>query len=328
MSVRAYAPASIGNFAVGFDLLGAALAPIDGTRWGDEVEADSAPDGAFTLDLLGPYADALPAEPGANLVTTAWDVFGRELRKRGISVGGCHVTLDKQLPIASGLGSSASSIAAALYAYNALYGFPLDALTLLRLAGHVEVGASGSLHYDNVAPCLLGGMQLVRPGEPVSTEALPVCGAWLLAVVHPALQVHTRRARQILPSTVLLSSAVSYAQNLAAFVHAMHTGDLELLGAALRDELIEPHRAPLVPGFDQVKLAALQQGALGCSLSGSGPTVFAVAQRERTQAVLEAMMAAFRAGGTPCEGHVCGVDAQGARLMGASVSPPGVAPGS
>jgi homoserine kinase len=315
MMVRAYAPASVGNFAVGFDVLGAALAPVDGTRWGDELQAELDPRGGFTLDLLGPYAHGLPAVASDNLVCSAWDVFSRHLRAAGVPVAGCHVTLDKQLPIGSGLGSSASSITAALVAFNALHGSRLDAPTLLRLAGHVEIGASGSLHYDNVAPILLGGLRLVRPGEPVWADALPFPERWLIAVVHPALQVHTRRARQVLPSTVLLSSAVCYAQNLGAFVHALHSGDDELLRAALRDELVEPHRAGLVPGFEQVKSAALQHGALGCSLSGSGPSVFAVCRRERAALVLEAMRSAFEAAGTTSQGRLCTVDPQGARLI-------------
>jgi len=156
---RAYAPASIGNFAAGFDLMGAALAPLDGSLWGDVVGAEPADEPALTVS--GPYARVLPAEPRHNLVLRTYEIFRKELSGRGIEVPAIAFHLEKNLPRCSGLGSSASSVAATLAACQALLDFPLSAAEVWALAGRAEALVSGSPHLDNVIPCLAGGIQLL-----------------------------------------------------------------------------------------------------------------------------------------------------------------------
>jgi homoserine kinase len=306
--IQAYAPASIGNVAAGFDVLGAALAPLDGAFFGDRVTLTEAAAPAFTVD--GPYAHRLPADPAQNLVLRAQAIFEETFGP----LPAFAVHLHKALPVNSGLGSSAASIVAALAAFNAWVGEPFGPGELLAFAGRAEGSVSGAVHYDNVAPSLLGGLRLIVPGG--KARALPFPSGLAFVVLRPALELSTRDARAALPAAIPLAEAVAYAGNLAAFVQALHAQDSALLGASFRDLLAEPYRAGLVTGFRAVQAAALEQGALGCSLSGSGPAVFAVAEEgAEAEAVAGAMVAAFQAAGVASEAVLCGLDAQGARLL-------------
>ncbi len=325
MSVRAFAPASIGNFAAGFDVLGAAIAPCDGSLWGDIVEIEPS-DGTAPVELQveGPYASALPLNPDHNLAVASYKLLAPKVAERGRRIEPIRMILHKGLPLYSGLGSSASSVVASLVALNAYWGEPFEKVDLLALAGMVEGSVSGAIHYDNVAPSLLGGIQLVTGGiiEPndecprALSERIPFFESWCLAVVHPDLSVPTEMARRILPESIPLKRATVYWGNLAAFVHALHVRDESLAGATLRDVLIEPHRQNLVPGFIAVKRGAFDQGALGCSLSGSGPSVFAVANSlAKGQAVLDEMCRQFEFLGQRCDARLCRVDGAGARVL-------------
>jgi homoserine kinase len=306
-SFRAYAPASIGNLAAGFDVLGAALAPVDGSLWGDVVEAEPAERDSFVVQ--GPYATSLPADPGDNLVLHARLLLQERL---GTALPPLRLTLHKGLPLRSGLGSSSASIVAALLACNAAAGARLEKLELLPLAGRAEGSAAGAVHLDNVAPCLLGGLRLVTGA---GAAALPFPEDLRLVVAHPDLELSTAEARAILPRDVPFELAVEHAGNLAALVHALHAGDHDLLAESLRDLLAEPHRAALVRGFHEVKRAALELGALGASFSGAGPALFAVADVGRALDVGAAMTAAFAAEGVAADSRVCRLDALGARLL-------------
>jgi len=304
----AFAPASIGNVGAGFDSLGAALAPVDGDLWGDVVAVSIAEH--HTLRCIGPYAASLPADPLANLVWIARQVFER---RAGLALPPLAMTLEKRLPVGSGLGSSASSAVAALVALNAAGGRPLGPEQLLHAAGEVESHASDALHLDNVAPILLGGLRLID----IEGRALPLPfpDDLLFVVVSPELTLETRAARRALPEKVPLELAVAHGSNLAAFVHALHTGDRELLGDCLSDFLAEPHRADLVPGFREVQAAALAAGALGCSLSGAGPAVFAIADAARAGGVATAAVDAWRGADVGAAARVCALDRVGARLL-------------
>jgi homoserine kinase len=297
--LRAYAAAGVGNFAAGFDVLGASLAPVDGSLWGDAVEIEAADSPLFTV--AGPFADRLPSDPADNLVVRTRDLFGEIVPLPPLAL-----TLHKGLPVCSGLGSSAASVAATVTALNAWCGEPLDREALLGVAGKAEGLASGSVHLDNVAPALLGGLILVTPsGLP---RGLPFPADLRIVVASPALSLATREARRVLPREVPLSLAVAHAENLAGFVHALHTDDRALLRATLRDLLAEPWRADLVPGFREAQAGALGAGALGCSLSGSGPAVFAVSSEEDASAVAAALegFGAVR---------ICRLDLRGARIL-------------
>ncbi len=309
--IQAYAPASIGNFAAGFDILGAAVADVeDPLRLGDIVTIEPAEQTSF--EAMGPYAGSLPGDPGDNLVVRARDRIAAVLRANGAELPPHHLVLQKRLPLNSGLGSSAASIVAGLLAVNAFAGEPLDEAALYRMAGELEGTFSGGVHYDNTGPSLLGGLLVIAPAGPPCP--LPFPDELRMIVVHPDLELSTAASRAALPREFPRARVVEFAQNLALFVHALHVGDRALLERSLRDPLAEPHRAPLVQGFEQVKRAALDRGALGCSLSGSGPSVFAVAEQGGARAVRDAMVAAFARAGVRADGYVCVLDA-GARLV-------------
>lgn len=297
--LRAYAAAGVGNFAAGFDVLGASLAPVDGSLWGDIVEVEAAEAPRFAV--AGPYADRLPSDPADNLVVRTRDLFAQIVPLPPLAL-----TLHKGLPVCSGLGSSAASVAATAAALNAWCGEPLDRAALLEVAEKAEGLASGSVHLDNVAPALLGGLILVTSaGLP---RSLPFPADLRIVVASPALSLATREARRVLPREVPLALAVAHAENLAGFVHALHTDDRPLLKATLRDLLAEPWRADLVPGFREAQAGALGAGALGCSLSGSGPAIFAVCGEEDAAAVAAALEGF---GAT----RICRLDLRGARIL-------------
>jgi homoserine kinase len=301
-----FAPASIGNLAAGFDVLGVAISPLGESPVGDVVEASAAPHDA--LIASGPFADQLPADGRENLVWRARDAVARQL---GEPLPPLEIRLYKGLPVGSGLGSSAASVVAAVVAIDELLGCPLGVERRLLAAGEAEGHASGSLHLDNVAPALLGGVRLLVPqGTP---RLLPWPGGLTFVLFQPAIRLTTREARAALPATVPLPLAVSHAQNLAALVVALHGGDRALLRGSLRDLLAEPHRAALVPGFRAVQAAALAEGALGCSFSGAGPAIFAVTEAAGAEAVARAGAAAWKSAGISCQWRLCEVDRQGAR---------------
>ncbi len=312
----AYAPASIGNLAAGFDLLGAALAPLDGSLLGDLVHVDHAAESSFRI--TGPFAAALADDTRPNLALRVRDLFVEAVGAGGEEVGPFAITLEKRLPVASGLGSSASSIVATLVALQALCGEPLDGSDLLDLAGRAEGLTSGGTHLDNVAPSLLGGLQLMVPGRDgaPATRRLPWPADLLLVVVHPAFQLSTAQSRGALPERPEWAAAVDFAGNLASLVQALHGGDRALLARCLRDPIVEVHRAPLVPGFAAAQAAALELGALGCSLSGSGPSVFAVAPDEANAgAICQGIRESFGGVGLESRGWVCALDPDGARVL-------------
>ncbi|HEY9421465.1 MAG TPA: homoserine kinase, partial [Thermoanaerobaculia bacterium] len=229
MPVRAYAPASIGNFAAGFDLMGAALAPLDGSLWGDVVEA--APSGAPSLTVSGPFSGYLPADPAQNLVLRTFSLVQEALRRKGIDAPPLAFHLEKNLPRCSGLGSSASSVAATLAACQGIFAEPFSQAELYDLAGQGEALVSGSPHLDNVVPALAGGLQFLVPGPDGELEArpLPWPGDLVLVVISPDFELSTHDARQALPRQFPLRDTLAFAGNLAGFVHAVATGDRDLL---------------------------------------------------------------------------------------------------
>jgi homoserine kinase len=237
------------------------------------------------------------------------------LRERDLPFG-LSVSIEKAIPLGSGMGGSAASAVGALVAASALLPTPLPREEMLRYALVGETVASGSAHADNLAPGIYGGLTMVREMDPPDVVRIPVPEGLLCVLVHPHLRLDTREARAVLPEFVPRGTAIQHGANLAAFVHACATSDLELIRRSFVDLLAEPHRAPLVPGFHGVKCAALEAGALGCSLSGAGPSLFAWCVDEPTAlAVRDAMIAAFRTEGIGSDGWISPVDATGARLL-------------
>ncbi len=285
--VRVVAPASIGNLGVGFDVLGAALpGPLD-----ELVARRSATPGVEVVAIRGD-GGRLPRE--AELNTAA--VAAAAVLARAGAGGGLTLELTKGIPLAGGLGSSAASAVAGALAADTLIGAGLGTADLLACALAGERAGCGADHGDNIAPCLLGGIVLVRGLDPVDAVRLPVPAGLAAAVLHPPVELETRAARAALGTTVRLADAVAQWADLGAFVAALHAADWELLRRALRDHIAEPRRASLVPGFHAIQRAARDAGALGCSLSGSGPSIFALCRGlDRAVSVGDAMRAALAA---------------------------------
>ena len=307
--VTVFAPATLANLGPGFDALGLAL-----DSPGDRVTATVAARPGVAFTLRGSRA-GLPARHADNV---ACHVARLMLDELAPSLG-VKLTLHKGMPSGSGLGSSAASSVAAVVAVNELLPRPLKRVELLRFAIEGERKASGAPHADNVAPALLGGACLVRPGDPPDVVKLAAKDAFIWIVAHPHVVVKTATARKLLPRSVPLSLAVRQWANVGGLVAALVTGNAALMGHSVEDYVVEPVRSRLIPCFYGVKEAALAAGALGCSIAGSGPSVFAVVRlggpaRKVANAMREAFRREARLG---CEIYVSRLNRDGARVLGA-----------
>lgn len=292
----------------GFDVLGFAL-----EEPGDVVVAlrrDRT--GVELVDVTGD-AGRLSRDAAGNTASVAAAAL---LRACGSSAG-VGLIVRKGMPLASGLGSSGASAAAAVVATNEALGLHAPMATLLRSAMEGERAACGVAHPDNVAPALLGGFVLVRALDPPDVVRLPVPHGIACAVLHPPMEVETRASRALLPHAVPLADAVRQWANVGALVAALHSGDLDLLGRSMTDRIVEPHRAHLVPAFTRIQEAAVAAGAIGCSLSGAGPSMFALCRTiADAQEAAGAMRRALREhGGLEGEAFVSHVAPEGARLV-------------
>jgi homoserine kinase len=284
--VTAFAPATVANVGPGFDVLGFAVEGL-----GDRVTAARRETPGVVLASVEGDGGALPRDATRNTAGVAAQALLDAIGAAGI---GFELRLVKGMPLASGLGSSAASAVAAVTAVNALLPEAAEAAVLLRAAAEGERVACGAAHMDNVAPALFGGFVLVRGSARPRVDALPVPEGLTCALLHPHQEVRTADARAVLPERVTRAIAVEQAGNVAAFVAGLVRGDLELLRSAIRDAIAEPVRKGLVRGFDEVRGAALEAGALGCGLSGSGPSLFALcASRDRAEDVAAAMARAL-----------------------------------
>ena len=307
--IRVFAPATVANLGPGFDVLGLAL-----SRPGDELDAElSDRPGVEIVDVTGDDG-ALSRDPGKNVAgRAARDVLNRAGARKGV-----RLWLHKQMPLASGLGSSGASSAAGAVAANELLGRPLSQSEVVVSAMEGERAASGTPHADNVAPSVMGGIVLVRSYHPFEVVSLPVPSNLHIAVVHPHCKVSTAEARRLVKERrYSLDEIIPNLGNIAALVAALSSGDLALLGRSIQDRLVEPIRAQLIPGFTAVKDAALAAGGLGCSIAGSGPSVFVFAgDASGANAAGAAMQAAFKsAAGLDSDLFAGKVSVVGARVV-------------
>ncbi len=320
--VRAFAPASVSNIACGFDILGFALQAENGqTGPGDVVTASygefpGGPESGGPVRIARITGDGgrLPLEPGRNTAAVA----ARALIEGEAPGATVDLQIEKRMPLESGLGSSAASAVAAVVAVDALLDLAVPEQALLGYALAGEVLASGGAHADNLAPSLLGGLVLVRSLDPEpDVIELPVPAGLACALVRPHAEVNTRESRARLERQLPLDRAVTQWGNAAALVSALYRSDLELLSRALVDVVAEPVRAQGVPGFHAAKAAAIEAGALGCSLSGSGPALFALCDgRDRGTEVAAAMADTIEAAaGVACDRLVSPLPAPGARVI-------------
>ncbi len=302
--VRVFAPGTVGNVGPGLDILGLAV-----TGAGDAVTAERANTSGVTIQWPG--HPELSADPSRN---TAGLAAREVLVRTGSSSFGVSLSIEKGLPLAGGQGGSSASAVAGAVAVNELLGRPLENRALLEACLAAEERVAGR-HADNLAPSLMGGMVLVRDLDSLDVVRIPVPRNLLVVLAHPDQKVRTAEARKVLPIEVPRAVAIHQAAQVAAMVAALCSGDYSLLGRALDDRIAEPARAGLVPGFRQAKAAALAAGALGASLSGSGPTVFALTVGEEQAAqIAEAMVNAYKEQGIASTARVAQVDRRGARV--------------
>lgn len=301
---RAFSPASVGNVGVGFDILGHV---IEGAGDTVAVRRIDAPE-VRIVAIRGTTVD-LPLEAAANTAGAAL----LAMRESLALPYGFEVEIDKGIPLGSGMGGSAASCVAALVAANALLDEPLPAEALYPFALVGEAVASGGRHGDNLGPMLLGGLVLATAEHLVR---IPVPEDWHCVLVHPEAILETRRARAALQGDYQLKEFVAQSANLALVLAGCHAGDAALVRAGLNDVLIEPRRAPLIGGFSAAKQAALQARAMGASISGAGPSVFAwFESRGEADAAAPAIQAAFAQAGFDSQAWVSAINAPAARLL-------------
>ncbi|QKJ85766.1 Homoserine kinase [Paramixta manurensis] len=305
--VKIYAPASIGNVSVGFDVLGAAVSPVDGSLLGDCVTVEAADQ--FSLVNKGRFVSKLPSATHENIVYQCWERFCQAIGQT-VPVA---MTLEKNMPIGSGLGSSACSVVAGLMAMNEFCGKPLNDTALLTLMGELEGRISGSVHYDNVAPCFLGGMQLMLEENGIISQQVPGFDQWLWVMAYPGIKVSTAEARAILPAQYRKEDCIQHGRYLAGFIHACHTQQPALAAKLMRDVIAEPYRTRLLPGFAEARQAAQDIGALACGISGSGPTLFAVCDNGDTAQRMADWLSQNYLQNEEGFVHICRLDTAGAR---------------
>lgn len=306
--VEAFAPATVSNLGPGFDCMGLALHGP-----GDTVRARRRDDAGVVLTKIDGDGGRLPLEADKNTAAVA----AQTLIDRHAPGAGVELQLIKGLPLGSGLGSSGASACAAVVATDAALGLGLSPTALVEATREGERVACGAAHPDNVAPCIFGGLVLIAGDAPLRVESLPVPSDLWLVVYTPSHPVATADARRVLPERVPLAEVYRNSARLGLLVHALHLGDLQMVGAAIVDDIVEPARAHLIPGYLDVKVACLEAGALACSISGAGPTTFAMTDsKERAEAVLAIMDQTYAMHGVKGEGRVDQVG-PGARVTSA-----------
>lgn len=325
--IKLFCPATIANLSCGFDVLGLCL-----TTAGDEmIIRKSEVKGVRITKIVG--AD-LPMETENNVAGVAALAMLKSLRKvkdKYIPIGieidfdfdididvdfGFEIEIYKNIKAGSGIGSSAASSAGAVFGINELLGRPFTRKELVKFAMQGEKLASGNAHADNVAPCLLGGFTLVRCSNPLDIIKIDSPSELYATVVHPQIELKTSDARSVLKQTVSLKSAITQWGNVGGLVAGLYTQDYELIGRSLHDEIIEPIRSMLIPGFDLIKKTAYENGALGSGISGSGPSIFALSKGAATaEKIAKAMSAVYDEIKLPYEIHVSKVNPEGISII-------------
>jgi homoserine kinase len=303
--IKLFCPATIANLSCGFDVLGLCLATA-----GDEmIVRKSDIKGVRITKIVG--AD-LPLETENNVAGVAALAMLEEVETEF----GFEIEIYKHIKAGSGIGSSAASSAGAVFGINELLGRPFTRKELVKFAMQGEKLASGNAHADNVAPALLGGFTLVRCSNPLDIIKIDSPSELYATVVHPQIELKTSDARSVLKQTVSLKSAITQWGNVGGLVAGLYTQDYELIGRSLHDEIIEPIRSMLIPGFDLIKQTAYENGALGSGISGSGPSIFALSKgKENADKIAKAMSTVYEEMNLPYEIHVSKVNDEGMKII-------------
>ncbi|WP_405247006.1 homoserine kinase [Cellulophaga sp. Asnod2-G02] len=303
--IRVFCPATIANVSCGFDVLGLALDAV-----GDEMVVRKTTQKGIRITKL--TGQNLPTETLQNVAGVA----GLALLAQSDYEGGFDIEIYKKIKAGSGIGSSAASSTGAVWAMNALLGKPFSPLELVKFAMEGERLASGVAHADNVAPALFGGFTLVRSYQPLDVIKINTPKELYATVIHPQIEVKTSDSRRILKTTISLEDGIKQWGNVGGLIAGLFTEDYELIGRSLEDHIVEPIRSILIPSFDTVKQKALESGALGCGISGSGPSVFALSKGiETAKKVAQAMTDVYDKIGIDYDIHVSKVNTEGIKVL-------------
>lgn len=303
--IKIFTPATIANVSCGFDVLGLALDTV-----GDEMTIRKVAEKGVRITKI--TGQSVPFETHNNVSGVAALALLAEIN----SDFGFEIEIDKRIKPGSGIGSSAASSAGAVWAINKLLGDPFSAKDLVRFAMEGERLASGVPHADNVAPAIFGGFTLVRSYDPLDIINIHTPSELFVTVIHPQIEVKTSDAREILKTTVTLKNAIKQWGNVGGLISGLYTEDYDLIGRSLEDFIVEPIRSILIPAFDLLKLESVKAGALGCGISGSGPSVFALSKGKDTALkVAEAMRLVYSKVGLPFDIHVSKVNKEGIKIL-------------
>jgi homoserine kinase len=303
--IEVFCPGSVANISCGFDVLGFCLEPV-----GDLMKVTKTDKPGITIGSI--KGQDLPKDPLKNVASVA----AMALLEAHPSSFGFQIDIDKRIKPGSGIGSSAASAAGAVFAINELLGKPYSRNELVQYAMAGEALASGAAHADNLAPVLLGGFTLVRSNQSLDIIKLPSPPELVATVIHPKIELKTIHSRAILKNTVPLDKAIQQWGNLGAFVSALYTNDYDLLSRSMKDKVIEPYRAMLIPRFHEVKVAALHAGALGSGISGSGPSIYALSKgMDIAKQVGEAMKKQFDDLELEYEVHLSKINNEGIKIV-------------
>lgn len=304
-SIKIFCPGTVANLSCGFDVLGLCLDTV-----GDEMVIRKTDEPGIRITKIT-GAD-LPTETEKNVAGVA----ALAMLSQWETDFGFDIEIHKKIKAGSGLGSSAASAAGAVFGMNELLGRPFDRKDLIWFAGCGETLASGSFHADNVAPALLGGFTLVRGYNPLDVIRIDSPAELFAAIIHPQIEIKTSEARAILKKEVALKDAIAQWGNVGGFIAGLYTGDYALIGRSLQDNVAEPYRRKLIPGFDEAKKAAMAHGALGSGISGSGPSIFALCKgKESAYDVSKAMSAVYDELGMHYLSYVSPVNPDGIKIL-------------
>lgn len=303
--IKVFCPATIANVSCGFDVLGLALDSV-----GDEMTIRKTSEKGIRITKI--KGQDLPLETKNNVAGVAGLAF---LEKSDYD-GGFEIEIDKRIKPGSGIGSSAASSSGAVWAMNYLLGKPFSNLELVEFAMQGEKLASDVAHADNVAPAIYGGFTLVRSYEPLDIIPIPTPSELFATVIHPQIEIKTSDSRKILKTTISMQQGIQQWGNLGGLVAGLFQNDYELIGRSLHDHIVEPIRSILIPAFDDIKKNALESGALGSGISGSGPSIFALSKGEETaKRVAESMKKTYQNIGVDFDIHISKVNSQGIKKI-------------
>jgi len=305
--IKIFAPATIANISCGFDVLGCCLDAI-----GDEMILRKSPDRGVRITKI--TGEDLPMETENNVAGIAalalLDALDKEIDF------GFEIEMHKKIKPGSGIGSSAASAAGTVFALNELLNRPFNKTQLVEFAREGERLACGSPIADNVAPAIFGGFTLVKSTNPLNIIELPSLKGLYATIIHPQIEIKTADSRAILPEHIALEDAVKQWANVGALVHSLHTNNYDLFSDSLTDYIVEPHRSKLIPDFDKVKDTALRSGALGCGISGSGPSIFTFSKDKQTaENIADAISNIYKENGIPFHIYTSVINNKGVKII-------------